>query len=162
MNKGKTTTNFIVLLFILVALSACSNNQNKIAMNELAEDNLYHYENKVLGFRIDLPPEFIYYQTQRHDFAEFSDLEILVPTGDPEFVGVVPNHASPLTIRVFNRASWEETVSNDDKMKNTYEKIGEKDEKIYTIYISDNMPSDWKEKWTPEMIDTIKKSFLAL
>jgi Zn-dependent protease with chaperone function len=57
---------FFSLLILFFVLNACSKKQ-ETAMDRLAKDNLYHYVNEDLKFSIDLPKEFIYYQTQREE-----------------------------------------------------------------------------------------------
>ncbi len=118
------------------------------------EEGNYYYENKDLGFSIKLPPEFIYFQTQRWDNKSFSDLEILVPTKDPEYTNATPpSYAKPLIIRIWkDMEDWEKEDQDD------YVVFGKRNYKIYTLKFWDEPSSDWEDKWSEQMEAEIAQS----
>lgn len=65
----------VVFLFLAIFISGCS--REKVDMNVLSDDNQFHYQNRDLKFAIDLPADFIYYQTQRKNEANYIDVEFL-------------------------------------------------------------------------------------
>ena len=126
-------------------------------MDQLGEDGQYRYQNRDLGFSISLPPEFEYYQVQRKQTAEFIDIEFFVPTSDLSYPQDVPGYAKPIVVRIFTAKAWQEMGSDEDKI--IYQKVKEKGKKIYTIRFWDKIPTDWNNKWSEEMKNTIKSSF---
>lgn len=111
------------------------------------KDGNYFYENRDLGFNITLPPEFIYFQTQRWNNTSFSDLEILVPTNDPAYTHATPpSYAKPIIVRI-----WKDMDDWNEEDKNEYVVFGEKNGKVYTLKFWDTPTKDWTEKWTSEM-----------
>lgn len=107
----------------------------------------YFYENKDLGFNITLPPEFIYFQTQRWDNSSFSDLEILVPTNDPAYTHAIPpSYAKPIIVRI-----WKDMQDWAQEDQDRYVIFGEKRGRVYTLKFWDEPTKDWLDKWTSEM-----------
>ena len=142
---------FFAFFVFAIFLSGCSSKNQ--AMNELADDGKYHYENKDLGFNIVLPSEFIYYQTQRKKVGDIMDLEFFVPTADTSYVQEVFGYAKPVVVRIFEKDDWSAT---DDNEKKIYEKIGEKNNSVFTIKFWEKIPEDWKNKWN----DDIKREII--
>lgn len=126
-------------------------------MSKPADDGSYLYENKDLGFNLKLPKEFQYYQTQRTQGDGYVDLEIFVPTSDTKYLQEVPGYAKPLTVRIINRDVWDKKEENFD-LRLT-EKVGEKNDKIYTLVFWDSAPGDWRAKWNKPMLDSIRENF---
>ena len=151
----------LILLFTIIILltSGCFNKNEEVYMDKPAEDGKYHYQNKDLGFSVVLPPEFIYYQTQRKETEDYTDIEFFVPT-TTEYRHEVPGYGKPMVVRIFEKRAWEE-VDEDDKTS-LYNEIGEKDGKIYTIKFWELAPEDWDEKWTFDMKNEIVDSFKIL
>lgn len=150
-----------VLLFILVfslLLTGCGKKQEKY-MDQPAEDGKFYYNNKDLGFSITLPPEFLYYQTQRKETGGYKDVEFFVPT-TIEFKHEVPGYAKPIVIRIFEKQAWEK-INENDRTTN-YSEVGEKDGRVYTIKFWELPPDDWKDKWTENMKKEILDSFKAI
>jgi len=148
-------------LFLIFFLSACagsSDSKKQTAMNELAADNMYHYQNKDLGFEVALPSEFIYYQTQRKNTDDYIDLEIFVPTGDRSYYQEIPGYGKPVVIRIFEKDTWEQVKNEEENIK-LYKKIGEEGGRVYTIRLWNKIPVDWRDKWTKEMGEEIIHSF---
>jgi len=116
-------------------------------MDRPADDGRFYYTNKDLGFTLVLPPEFLYYQTQRLETDDYIDIEFFVPTSDRAYPQEVPSYAKPIVVRVFTRDAWG-SISGNSEMKSIYEKVGEKGEKIYTIKFWKKIPADWEDKWT--------------
>lgn len=145
---------FIFILTLAVALSAC--NLKKPLMDKLAEDNNYHYKNADLGFSLTLPPEFIYYQTQRKKIDNFTELAIFVPTSDTKYPQEVASYAKPLTIEVYKKSDWN-NLSEEEKGRFT--KSEEKNDRVYGLVVWPTVPDDWKGKWSDEMKNKILDGF---
>jgi len=147
-----------ILLFFILLLAGCG---RELAMDQLAEDGNFHYRNKNLGFSLVLPPEFLYYQTQRKETADYIDLEFFVPIADTNYHQEVPGYAKPIVIRIFSENSWEQMGG-----EGIYQKLGEKKswwpgkkDKVYTIKFWGEAPLDWQGKWSEEMKQRIIDGF---
>ena len=127
-------------------------------MDKPAEDGNYYYRNKALDFSLVLPPEFIYYQTQMTNAKIFVDIDFFVPTSDTEYPQTVPSYANPVKIRTFMVDNWEEFLEQNQELA-SYEKVGEKKGRVYTIKFWDRVPSDWEDRWSDSMAEAIKNSF---
>lgn len=131
-------------------------------MDQPAQDGNFYYQNEDLQFNLVLPPEFLYYQTQRKTTDDFIDIEFFVPTSDSDYPQEAPGYAKPIVIRVFSsQDSWEKEAE-----KNIFQELGKgkgwwiaADNKIYTIKFWDKAPSDWQSKWKEEMREAIIDSF---
>jgi len=123
--------------------------------NNQDEEGNYYYENKGLGFSLKLPPEFIYFQTQRWDDDSFSDLEILVPTNDPKYTRATPpSYAKPLIIRVWrDKNAWRKKGG-----ENGFSVFSEEEDRVYSLKFWSKPSKDWKEKWNNTMESNIKNS----
>lgn len=148
----------LFLLFFALLLAGCGRELN---MDQPAEDGNFHYRNKDLGFNLVLPPEFLYYQTQRKETADYIDLEFFVPTADTNYYQDALGYGKPAVVRIFNKNSWEQTGGNG-----IYQKLGEKkswwpgeEDKIYTIKFWGEAPVDWQGKWSEEMKQGIIEGF---
>lgn len=142
----------LALVFVAV-LSGCGNKKTvDIDMNELGANGKYNYENKDLGFAIQFPKEFIYFQTQRKDASDYADLEFFVPTSDVKYVQEISGYGKPVVVRVFKKDAFDK---NTDK---SYQKIGERGNSVYTVKFWDEAPADWKAKWNDNMRSEIEKS----
>jgi hypothetical protein len=144
------------IIFIIVLLSGCG--LGKQPMDQLAEDNKYHYQNRTLGFALNLPSEFEYYQVQRKNTNYYIDIEFFVPTSDKDYLQEVPSYAKPVIVRIFSRNVWEGI--EDDKYKSIFQEVGQKGNKVYTIVFWDNIPSDWQNKWSKDMQEEIIQSLV--
>ena len=146
------------LITIAILLSACG--RQPVNMDELAEDDSYHYRNADLGFSLVLPSEFVYYQTQRTGdrSSDFIDLDIFVPTSDTAYPQAVPGYANPIKVRIFAVESWDEILEGMED-GTSYLKIGEKGGRVYTVKFWDGAPSDWSEKWNDDMKQEIIDGF---
>jgi len=154
---GRRISLWLILLFVLF-LAGCGKEPN---MDQLAEDGNFHYRNKDLGFNLVLPPEFLYYQTQRKETADYIDLEFFVPTADRNYYQDVPGYGKPAVIRIFNKDSWEQASRGG-----IYQKLGEKKswwpgrkDKVYAIKFWDEVPLDWQGKWSEEIKQGIIEGF---
>lgn len=117
------------------------------------EDGGYVYTNQDLGFKLKLPKEFLYYQVQRKNEADFIDIEIFVPTNDTSYPQEVPSYAKPVVIRVYEKGKYE-SLADGEKWK----KIMESDSRIYGIKFWDLTPKDWQNKWNEKIKNDIEKS----
>lgn len=152
MKKTLIAAFFLVFSF---ALTGCG--KKTVDMNQLSEDQQYHYENSDLGFSVTLPKEFEYYQTQRKKADTYVDLEIFVPTADTKYAQEVPGYAKPLMFRIYEKDAYNK-LDGQDESKTAFQKIGEKNKKVYLIKFWDKVPSDWISKWSDGMKDSISKS----
>jgi hypothetical protein len=109
-----------------------------------------------LSFSLLLPSSFEYYQTQRTSGISYVDLEIFVPTADLRFGKQVQGYATPIVIRVFDKAAWDEVSQGEG---NKYKYLGEKKDKVYTVAFWDLEPSDWQDKWDEEVKEFIINNF---
>jgi len=148
-----------IILFSVIFIILLSGCGKKPLMNELAKDGNYHYQNKDLGFSLVLSPEFIYYQTQRKNMDDITDIEIFVPTNDVSYPQEVPSYAKPIVIRIFSNDYWS---NSKEEERGIYQKIGVKGTFVYTIRFWDYAPTDWTDKWTEEMKNEIIKNFKNL
>lgn len=140
----------LLVLFLPVILSGCG---KKVVPISQGENGSYVYTAKDLGFGLTLPKEFQYFQTQRQNKGDYTDLQIFVPTSDKEFPQLVPGYAEVITIRVVtNKAHQPESG---------FEIISSAEDKSHYIMLWKNIPKDWTDKWTDAMkkqiIDSFKK-----
>ncbi len=142
---------FLFSLFLVFFLSACG---SRTDMDQLGDDNSYHYKNEDLGFQVSLPESFEYYQTQRKEketgTEDYSEIIFLVPSSDPDFFEDVSGYARPLTVRVHY-------ISIGDSYDDWY-LFGEKDRLSYTAKFWEEVPEDWQDIWNEEMKESIKQS----
>lgn len=153
----QTKKKFLIgfgVLFLILALTACSKNRTPVDI--LSEDGKYHYYNDDLGFEISFPEEFQYYLTQRINNPEFIDLEYFVPTTDYSYPLDFSNYAEAVVLRVINKDFWED---NKEGHNEEYQILGESKKRVYVIKIWEEVPADWQEKWSEEMKNEIINSF---
>lgn len=149
--------SFLFFGLLLLVLSGCAFSQ-ETPMDQLSKDGNYHYKNKDLEFSLVLPPEFIYYQTQRKEAGnDFIDIEFFIPTADTAYHQEVQSYAKPIVIRVFSKDFWQ----NQERGKALYQKLAETRNKIYTIRFWDEPPADWANKWSEEMQKKIIENFVV-
>jgi hypothetical protein len=141
----------LLVLFLPVILSGCFN-KKEVPIGQ--DDNgSYVYTAKDLGFGLTLPKEFQYFQTQRQNKGDYTDLQIFVPTSDRDFPQLVPGYAEAITIRV--------VTNKQHQPESGFELIGSAEDRSHYILFWSNVPKDWQDKWTPAMkkqiIDSFKK-----
>lgn len=149
--------NLILLFSVLmlaVLLSGCG--AKKQLMDKPAADNNYYYENAGLGFSLVLPPEFIYYQTQRRQIGAATELAIFVPTADTQYQQEVSGYAKPLRVMIYGSGGFEKLTEADKKNQ---EKVGEKNGRVYLMEFWQKIPSDWASKWNEQMKQKIIEGF---
>jgi len=146
---------FSLISIIALSLTGCRCSKEPM-MDQLAENNTYHYQNKDLGFAIKLPAEFQYYQTQKKETEEVVDLEFFVPTSDTDYLQEVPGYAKPVVIRIFSRDVWESMIGDDDAL---YQKLGNKGKRVWTIRFWQEVPADWQRRWSEEIKKGIVNGF---
>jgi hypothetical protein len=147
---------FLLTLISGLLLAGCGSKD--LAMDQLAEDGKYHYHNKRLGFAINLPSEFQYYQTQRKNTDYYIDIEFFVPTSDEAYPQEVPGYAKSILVRIMSDYSWG-SVEDNEEYRSIFQKVGEKGDKVYTIVFWDKIPTDWQDKWEEKLKVEIIKSF---
>lgn len=148
----------LAAIFVFSLLLSGCGKKEVVVMDRPAEDGNYHYSNKELSFSVVLPPEFIYYQTQRKDTNNYKDIEFLVPTSDISYPQDVPSYATPIIVRVFKAEIWDEIQKNTGE-KIEFKELKREDDKVYTIKFWRDVPKDWAEKWNQEMQDKIVNDF---
>ena len=151
-------------LLLAVVFTGCS--KKEADMNVLSDDGQYHYRNESLKFSVNLPADFIYYQTQRKDKTNYTDIEFFVPTTDTDYAQEVPGYAKPMAVRVFKKADWKAISSNQASSTDYSSLIGDDDVVLnekggytYVIKYWANIPNDWQDKWNDEMKKKIEESF---
>lgn len=145
---------FIAVFVLSLLITGCS--KKSAYMDRPAEDGRYYYQNKDLGFKVTLPAEFIYYQTQRVATEDYIDIEFYIPTSDTEFVQSVPGYAQAFVVRVYKKAGWDKV--NHNEATAIYKKFGTSGDYTLTYHLADNMPKDWQEKWTEDFKNSIKNN----
>ncbi len=148
---------FSGLAVLFIFLSGCGGGKQTTLMDELAADGNYHYQNKELGFSLTLPPEFIYYQTQRKSNDGYTDIEFFVPTNDRRFHSLVAGYARAIVVRVYDKGA---AVDIDEKQG--WRKAGEKDGCVYVLWLWSTQPNDWQKKWNEDMSKKIVSGFELL
>lgn len=152
---------FASLFFVVFVISGCGGrDQRPVNMDELSKDNKYHYSNQMLGFSVELPDTFEYYQTQRTEGDNFTELEIFVPTNDTSKHEEVPGYANPVTIRVYSRDAW--SGAKDSVREEGYAEVGRSDDDVYAIKFWQEAPSDWEDRWSTDAANDIKDSLELL
>ncbi|NTW22874.1 hypothetical protein HGA34_05055 [Candidatus Falkowbacteria bacterium] len=140
----------LIIIFLPFILSGCFKKEVPISQGE---NGSYVYTAKDLGFGLTLPKEFQYFQTQRQNKGDYTDLQIFVPTSDTDFPQIVPGYAEVVTIRV--------VTNKEHQPERAFELIGSAEDRSHYILFWNNIPKDWKEKWTDAMkkqiIDSFKK-----
>ncbi len=149
---------FFIFIFLLFFLSGCGQKTPTVPMDQPAADGNYHYQNFDLKFSLVLPPEFIYYQTQRKNQASFIDIEFFVPTNYAAFSTEVSGYSKVITLRSWTVKMWQK-LADDDASKKDFEKISQTKDRIYAISFWSSIPPDWQNKWSDDMKDRIMKSF---
>lgn len=153
--------SIILLLAAAFVLTACGQKEEKVNMDELSSDNQYHYENKDLGFGIDLPADFIYYQTQRRQIGDSITVEFFVPTKDQNIPQEIPGYAKPITITLFTQEYWDGLeVDEDEKM--FYTELARANDKIYAMRFWSRVPTDWNHIWNEDYAKNLELAFTLL
>lgn len=140
----------ILVLVIVAVLSACGQPPD---MGKQAEDGNYHYRNNDLGFSISLPPEFIYYQTQRKETDKYTVIEFFVPTADTSYPQEIQSYAMPLEVRVFDKKNWQDSYAED------YDFVRKGKKRVYAILFWEKEPKDWQDKWNRDVEKNIIHNF---
>ena len=148
---------FVVLVMALALITTGCAQSKKEMMDEVNEKGYFHYTNDDLGFGFYLPREFIYYQTQRKDNDNFTDIEIWVPTSDTSIQSEVSGYAKVLTIRAFKKKYWNDSMNGDERKD--YTKIDESKDKVYTMTFWTKIAAEWGPKWTDDMKKDIIQKF---
>lgn len=133
-------------------------NRAPVNMDELSRDGMYHYRNQDLNFNLDLPEQFIYYQTERTNSADYKEIKFYIPTSDPDYTNETPaSYARAIVVRVYQEAAWNK-LSAGDESKRDFQKVATKDGQVYLIWFWDHQPKDWQDKWTEAMKQSISQS----
>ncbi|KKQ62043.1 MAG: hypothetical protein US81_C0002G0016 [Parcubacteria group bacterium GW2011_GWE2_38_18] len=117
---------------------------------DVAQNGVYNYSNEDLGFTVNLPAEFQYFQTQSKQGDGYKDIEIFIPTTDKAYNQEVPDYAKPLVVRVYEKDKYKEEPG--------FEKKGETDDKVYALKFWNDLPKEWEGKWSEEMKNYILNS----
>lgn len=150
MKKGFILSFLFLLLFFV---TACSNNNtagDDVLMDQLASDNKFHYTNESLGFSVNFPEQFIYYQTQRNDAKSIRSVEFFVPTSDREYPQDIQSYGKFLVVNVSEK---------DLSLQDGFLSFGEKGNEIFSYSFWQKVPNDWQDKWSDEVRNEIISSF---
>jgi hypothetical protein len=140
--KKKIFFACVIFLALSTGLSGC------ILNKEIVEG--YEYQNKELGFSFIVPKEFEYYHFQQKRADGLIDLEAFTPTADTSYAQEVSGYAKFVTIRV--------TDGKKDPGEG-FKKIGAGKNKAYSIRFWQTLPTDWTDRWSPELQERMEKSF---
>jgi len=143
-----------LLLLVLPILSSCSSKRD-LPTDKALEDGSFFYRNTSLAFSVILPKEFENYHTQKTSGVNYIDVEFFVPTSDERFGTQVPGYAKPIVIRVFDEDEW----ATINEASSIYKKLGEGNNKVYTILFWEKEPKDWQEVWHGEVEQAIIDNF---
>jgi hypothetical protein len=157
-NILKKTLIFWLPAFVLLVGLAYFESRGSFKSGAKDSFNGQVYENDGLGFSIVLPAEFKYFQTQRKESTDYTDLEIFVPTSDRDYPQEVPGYAKPLVIRIEGEDSFEKSGGvdeNDEKLKI----VGSRKGRIYAIKFWSKIPADFQGIWSELMKDDILQGF---
>ena len=148
----------IAILCLFLFLTACGQPVKPEYMDQLASDGNFYYTNEDLEFTVILPPEFIYYQTQRVKTDYYIDIEFFVPTSDTSYPQLVSGYARPLIIRAYSEYGWTQ-ITDMDAISENYKQVGKNNGNIYLFKFWDRFPDDWKNKWSEEIRKNILENF---
>lgn len=152
--KGKKL--FLGLAVMALFLSGCGRQE---PMDQVVNGQ-YNYRNEAYGFELDLPEEFIYYQTQSKSgqrktgeiTTDWHDIEFFVPIGDRTYAQEVPGYGKAMVVRVFEIGKYQK---GDD-----FEVLVDTGGRVYAVAFWKNIPADdWRQKWNSDIAQKIKKSF---
>jgi len=146
--------------FIVNFLNACSVSSG-VPMDELSEEGRFQYKNKDLGFEISLPDTFEFYQVQRKNTDEYSEIEFFVPTSDMAYPQEVQSYAKPLMLRFYKNETWEKFDKREYVESVFFQLPSDKTGKFF-IKFWKTRPKDWEGKWNQEIEEEIKISFKVL
>jgi hypothetical protein len=150
---------YLLALLVVMALtvSACGKNKQEM-MDELKADGYFHYTNEEMSFGMNLPRQFIYYQTQSKTTDNFKDIEVYVPTTDSaSYDPNVNGYVKVFTVRIFNEKYWKDGMNDQERAD--YSKIGVKKDKVYTMLFWEKPSADWTPKWSEEMKKDLIEKF---
>lgn len=147
----KKISLFLLLIIFPLIISGCfGEKQNDMDVPTL--EGTYKYSNVDFKFSLVLPSEFEYYQTQRLNGDDYTDIEFFVPTSDLDYPQDVPSYAKPFVIRIYDKGAWDDGRSD-------FQKIDETKNQVYAIQFWEREPKDWQDKWNVEMKNNILNSF---
>lgn len=138
---------------MMILLTGCMTAKNNLD-NDAVDGDL-KYNNADLGFSLSLPADFVYFQTQRIDKSNYSDIEIFVPTSDKQYAQEVEGYGKPIVVRVMDKDEWEKNSQSPDHTG--FEWVGNSLTKSYIVKFWDKTPADWSARWTEDM----KKSIIG-
>lgn len=144
----KRFLSILLILFLPLLLAGCFKKTAPISQDK---DGGYVYTAQDLGFGLSLPREFEYFQTQRQNKPEYTDVQFFVPTSDTAYPQLVPGYADPLVVRVVTDDKYQPEAG--------FDLIAQKDSRRYYILFWKNVPKDWADKWSEAMKKQITDSF---
>lgn len=145
----------LLIIVFSLTLSGCWFNK-KVPMDQINNEGVYNYRNEALNFSLDLPEEFIYYQTQSKEGAGYKDIEFFVPTSDTAYSQEVAGYAKPFLIRAYEEKTWE---SLGESVKEGFNELAKGSGRVYFVKFWREAPADWRSKWTEESATKITGSF---
>ncbi|MEI7498110.1 MAG: hypothetical protein WCK11_02405 [Candidatus Falkowbacteria bacterium] len=140
-----------LILVMLFALSGCGQAPAPISQDQ---DGKLHYTNQDLGFELYLPKQFEYFQTQRKNLAEYTDVEFFAPTSDMGYKQEVQSYGKFLIVRVKKQAATKPDTGFMEAPNNQSGK--------FWLQFWEKQPKDWSKKWNKEVQKDIINTFKAL
>jgi hypothetical protein len=148
-----------LLLFLAFSLSAClKKSAPAVDMSQVASDGKFHYQNPNLGFSVDFPSVFEYYQVQRVSFENYTESQFFVPTADRNYPQQIKGYGRFLVVRIYDKNYWE-TLKTKQYEEAVFENLGEHDGRYYLVSYWKMEPSDWSGKWNMDVQREITGSF---
>lgn len=156
-----------LLLSLFISLSLVLTGCGKqLLMDQLdTAQNVYHFKSESLGFQVDLPASFQYYQVQMklgknskgEQTTDYRDMEFFIPARDRAFNDPrnteVPGYAKVMIIRTYEKGKYQDQG---------FEKIIEGNDRTYAVKFWTNMPNEWKGVWTSKDADAIKQTIKVI
>lgn len=155
----------LMSLFIALSLSLTGCGKQPLMDQLDTAKNVYHFKSEALGFQVDLPESFQYYQVQMklgknskgEQTTDFRDMEFLIPAKDAAFNDLrnteVPGYAKVMIVRVYEKGKYQEQG---------FEKIIDGKDRTYAVKFWTNMPKEWSDAWSSKDADEIKKTIKVL
>lgn len=157
LKKMKNVTKILLILLVAFALSACQKKEVK-DMSQVSSDGKFHYQNPDLGFSVDFPQVFQYYQVQRVNNDKYTEMQFFVPTADKNYPQQLKDYGRYMVIQIYEKNYWE-SLKDKKYIEDVYENLGEHDGRYYLVSFWKMEPSDWSGKWSMDVQREIVSSF---
>ena len=149
---------FLLLMLVLVFPLAACQKKEETDMGKVANDGKLHYQNKDLGFSVDFPAVFEYYQVQRVSTDEYIESQFFVPTADVNYPQQIKGYGRYLVVRTYEKNFWENSKTKQYE-EDVFKNLGEHGGYYYLVSFWKMEPNDWNGKWNMDVEREIEGSF---